>query len=193
MAPGLQRRFAAERYSFIPQQVWAQQRQKALTDIRQDAAFEGVGYDIDPAAVELARANARLAGVDHRCRFEVADVAVFAPAAESIVLTNPPYGERMSTIEGAARLAKTFGRQMEAHPCAGVYVITADMEFEAHYGRRAVKRRKMYNGMIPCQVYMYYSAPAGRAARPMPKEGFDGRRGRPSAAAEGAKGLTADK
>ena len=193
MAPGLQRRFAAERYRFIPQQVWAQQRQKALADIRQDAAFEGVGYDIDPAAVELARANARLAGVDHRCRFEVADVAVFAPAAESIVLTNPPYGERMSTIEGAARLAKTFGRQMEAHPCAGVYVITADMEFEAHYGRRAVKRRKMYNGMIPCQVYMYYSAPAGRAARPMPKEGFDGRRGRPSAAAEGAKGPAADK
>ena len=75
----------------------------------------------------------------------------FVPRSEAIVLTNPPYGERMSTIDGAARLARTFGRQMEAHPCAGVYVITADMEFEAHYGRRAAKRRKMYNGMIPCR------------------------------------------
>ena len=179
IAPGLQRRFAAEHYSFVPQQVWADQRRKALEEIKQDAAFEGFGYDVDSAAVELAKANARLAGVDKRCHFEVADVANFAPRAEAIVLTNPPYGERMSTIEGAARLAQTFGRQMEAHPCAGVYVITADMEFEAHYGRRATKRRKMYNGMIPCQVYMYYSAPGAKTARPMAKEGFDGRRSHP--------------
>ena len=90
MAPGLQRRFAAERYSFVPPEVWAAQRQKALAEIRQDAAFEGFGYDIDPAAVELARANARLAGVDKRCHFEVADVKDFAPSSEAIVLTNPP-------------------------------------------------------------------------------------------------------
>ena len=93
-----------------------------------------------------------------RCHFEVADVADFAAKQEAIVLTNPPYGERMSTIEGAAKLARTLGRQMEAHPCAGVYAITADMDFETHYGKRANKRRKMYNGMIPCQLYMYYSA-----------------------------------
>lgn len=55
----------------------------------------------------------------------------------------------MSTIEGAAKLARTLGRQMEANPCAGVYAITADMDFETHYGKRANKRRKMYNGMIP--------------------------------------------
>ena len=175
------------------------QRRKALDAIKQDAAFEGFGYDIDPAAVELARANARLAGVDKRCHFEVADVKDFAPRPEAIVLTNPPYGERMSTIDGAARLAQTFGRQMEAHPCAGAYIITADMEFEAHYGRRAAKRRKMYNGMIPCQVYMYYSAPGAKAAKPMPalsKDGFDGRRGHPHAKngfEKGGKGPRSDK
>ncbi len=179
IAPGLKRRFAAERYSFIPQQVWAEQRQAALAMAKLDAGFEGIGYDIDPAAVAQANANAKLAGVDARCRFEVADVADFAARPEAIVLTNPPYGERLSTIEGAARLAKIFGRQMEAHPCAGVYAITADMEFETHYGCRANKRRKMYNGMIPCQVYMYYNAPAkgkGGSAKPMPGTGFDGRR-----------------
>ena len=199
MAPGLQRRFAAERYSFVPPAVWAEQRQKALAEIKADAAFEGFGYDIDPAAIELAKANARLAGVDKRCHFEVADVKDFAPRPEAIVLTNPPYGERMSTIEGAARLAQTLGRQMEAHPCAGAYVITADMEFEAHFGRRAAKRRKMYNGMIPCQVYMYYDAPAGRGAKPMPalsKDGFDGRRGHPhreNGFEKGSRGPRRDK
>ena len=159
IAPGLKRRFAAERYGFVPAAIWAEQRQKALAEAKLDVGFEAFGYDIDPAAVALANANAKLAGVEKRCHFEVADVADFAAKQEAIVLTNPPYGERMSTIEGAAKLARTLGRQMEAHPCAGVYAITADMDFETHYGKRANKRRKMYNGMIPCQLYMYYSAP----------------------------------
>ena len=181
IAPGLKRRFAAERYGFVPAAIWAEQRQKALAEAKLDVGFEVFGYDIDPAAVALANANAKLAGVEKRCHFEVADVADFAAKQEAIVLTNPPYGERMSTIEGAAKLARTLGRQMEAHPCAGVYAITADMDFETHYGKRANKRRKMYNGMIPCQLYMYYSAPKlEHTAKPMPKSGFDGKRTAPN-------------
>lgn len=181
IAPGLKRRFAAERYGFVPAAIWAEQRQKALAEAKLDVGFEAFGYDIDPAAVALANANAKLAGVEKRCHFEVADVADFAAKQEAIVLTNPPYGERMSTIEGAAKLARTLGRQMEAHPCAGVYAITADMDFETHYGKRANKRRKMYNGMIPCQLYMYYNAPKfEHTAKPMPKNGFDGKRTAPN-------------
>ena len=177
IAPGLKRRFAAERYSFVPASLWAEQRQKALAESKLDVGFAAFGYDIDPAAVALANANAKLAGVEKRCHFEVADVADFAAKPEAIVLTNPPYGERMNTIEGAAKLARTLGQQMAEHPCAGLYAITADMEFESHYGKRANKRRKMYNGMIPCQLYMYYEAPKfEHKAKPMPKQGFDGKR-----------------
>ena len=177
IAPGLKRRFAAERYSFVPAALWAEQRQKALAESKLDVGFEAYGYDIDPAAVAQANANAKLAGVENRCHFEVADVATFAAKPEAIVLTNPPYGERLGTIEGAAKLARTLGQQMEANPCAGLYAITADMDFELHYGKRANKRRKMYNGMIPCQLYMYYNAPkTEKMAKPMPKSGFDGKR-----------------
>lgn len=157
LAPGLKRRFAAERYSFVPPAVWAAQRSKALAEARLDAGFEGVGYDIDPAAVALANANAKLAGVAERCRFEVADVRNFFARPDAIILTNPPYGERLGSLDEAAALARIFGQRMQQHPAAGVNVITADMEFETHYGKRATKRRKMYNGMIPCQLYMYYS------------------------------------
>ena len=177
IAPGLKRRFAAERYSFVPAALWAEQRQKALAESKLDVGFEAFGYDIDPAAVAQANVNAKLAGVENRCHFEVADVATFAAKPEAIVLTNPPYGERLGTIEGAAKLARTLGQQMEASPCAGLYAITADMDFELHYGKRANKRRKMYNGMIPCQLYMYYNAPkTEKVAKPMPKSGFDGKR-----------------
>lgn len=156
IAPGLRRRFCAEHYDFVPQKVWAEQREKALSEVRMDAAFEGFGWDIDPAAVELATQNAKLAGVGERCHFEVADVADFVPDAAATVLTNPPYGERLGDLETAAKLAGVLGSRWEQNPGQGLYVITADADFERHFGKKAARRRKLYNGMIPCQVYMYY-------------------------------------
>ena len=159
LAPGLRRRFAAEHFSFVPPEAWAQQRQKALEEVRKDAAFEGVGYDIDPAAVALANANAKLAGVGERCRFEVADVKDFAPEQNATVLTNPPYGERLGDASEAAALARTLGQVWQHSPAQGLYAITADGDFEQHFGKKAARRRKIYNGMIPCQLYMYFEQP----------------------------------
>ena len=159
IAPGLKRRFAAERYSFVPAALWAEQRQKALAEVRKDAAFEGIGYDIDPAAVALANANAKLAGVGDRCRFEVADVRDFRALDNAVVLTNPPYGERLGDASEAASLARTLGQVWQAHPAQGLYAITADADFEQHFGKKAARRRKIYNGMIPCQLYMYFEQP----------------------------------
>lgn len=161
IAPGLRRRFCAEHYGFVPQKVWAEQREKALSEVRMDAAFEGFGWDIDPAAVELAAQNAKLAGVGERCHFEVADVADFVPDAAATVLTNPPYGERLGDLETAAKLAGVLGSRWEQNPGQGLYVITADADFERHFGKKAARRRKLYNGMIPCQVYMYYQPRTG--------------------------------
>lgn len=161
IAPGLRRRFCAEHYGFIPQKVWAEQREKALSEVRMDAAFEGCGWDIDPAAVELATQNAKLAGVGDRCHFEVADVADFVPDVTATVLTNPPYGERLGDLETAAKLAGVLGSRWEQNPGQGLYVITADADFERHFGKKAARRRKLYNGMIPCQVYMYYQPRTG--------------------------------
>ena len=161
IAPGLRRRFCAEHYGFVPQKVWAEQREKALSEVRMDAAFEGFGWDIDPAAVELATQNAKLAGVGERCHFEVADVADFVPDVAATVLTNPPYGERLGDLETAAKLAGVLGSCWEQNPGQGLYVITADADFERHFGKKAARRRKLYNGMIPCQVYMYYQPRTG--------------------------------
>ena len=156
IAPGLRRRFAAEQFGFVPQAAWQEERQKAIAAARPDAAFEGFGFDIDPAAVELARANAKLAGVGDRCRFEAADVRAFRPAPAATVLTNPPYGERLGDAAEAATLAAALGKVWRFSPGAGLYAITAAADFEQHFGQKAARRRKIYNGMIPCQLYMYY-------------------------------------
>lgn len=165
IAPGLHRHFAAEQFDFVPAAAWREARQKAIDEARPDAGFEGFGFDIDPAAVELARANAKLAGVGDRCRFEVQDVRDYRPDAAAIVLTNPPYGERLGDAAEAATLAAALGKVWRFSPGAGLYAITADAEFEAHFGQKAARRRKIYNGMIPCQLYMYFDRPA-----PKPKK-----------------------
>ncbi len=156
IAPGLNRRFAAEQYTFLPGGLFDEERDRARAEMREDAAFEGVGLDVDPEAVALAAHNAQKAGVGGRCRFEVADVARFAPPQNATVLANPPYGERLADKQQAGRLATALGKALAAHPVAGAYIITADEAFETHYGKKAKKRRKVYNGMIPCQIYMYY-------------------------------------
>ena len=156
IAPGLRRRFAAEQYAFIPAEAWRRQRQKALDEVRRDCTFQGVGCDVDPAAIAVAQANAKKAGVEKLCSFSVADVADFAPQPGAMVFTNPPYGERLGDLAGAARLEQTLGRRLREYPVRGAYIITADAQFEQNFGRKAKRRRKLYNGMIPCQVYMYF-------------------------------------
>ena len=104
IAPGLHRRFAAERYAFVPAGTFQRARADALEQVVRDAPFEAVGFDIDGDAVALAAHNAKLAGVASHVRFYRADVKDFAPRAGSLVFTNPPYGERLGNAGTAAAL-----------------------------------------------------------------------------------------
>ena len=157
LAPGLRRRFAAEHFDFVPADIWAEQRQKALDEVRKDAAFEGIGYDIDPAAVDLARHNAELAGVDDCIRFEVADAGKFHRDSEyGQLVTNPPYGERLLEKKEAEDLYRMFGAALrDLPPKWRVLVLSSHTEFERCFGKQADKKRKLYNGMIKCDVFMY--------------------------------------
>ena len=152
-APGLNRRFAAENWGFIPPAVWRDARESARADEWDVGALDIEGRDIDPACVTLARENAAKAGVADRIRFSEADAA--KPCGfDGVIVTNPPYGERLGDQEQARALYAAFGRAV--NPKARVYVISSDESFERFFGRRAAKKRKLYNGMIKCSLYMYF-------------------------------------
>ncbi len=157
MAPGLRRTFLAEHYDFIPASVWREARAQELGQVRSDVGFRGIGFDIDPEAVAIANRNAKLAGVADKVQFFVADVKDFAPAENSIIITNPPYGERLGDAAQAAELEKILGQRLVVNPVQSAFIITSDADFEQNFGRRADKRRKLYNGMLPCQLYMYFA------------------------------------
>lgn len=84
------------------------------------------------------------------------DIADFKPIEHAITICNPPYGERMLDIQHAQSIYRIMGDVFpadKAHPC---YIITPDADFELHFGKPANKKRKLYNGMIQCNLMSYY-------------------------------------
>ncbi len=158
IAPGIARHFAAEKWACWPEKTWKEQRELCLSEVRRDNEFRAVGYDIDPEAVRLTLENAKTAGVIDRFTVERRDVREFkAPDAEKlVVLCNPPYGERMLDVQEAEELYAALGRVLVSGVGRSFCVISPDEQFERIFGRGADKRRKLYNGMIKCQLYMYY-------------------------------------
>ena len=154
-APGLKRRFAAEAFPWMEEAVWQQVRQEA-----QDREFHGkyriLGSDNDPKCISLSMANARKAGVAECIEFRDGDATKMSlPGDSGIIICNPPYGQRMMEQQSAQRLYAALGRHLKFSDGWKKYIITSEPEFEHYFGRRADKKRKLYNGMIKCDYYMF--------------------------------------
>ena len=155
-APGLDRSFSAQKWKNMPSRLWMEAADEAM-----DKEFHGTydiwGGDIDPAAVELARHNAALAGVEDCICFEVADAGAFHRESEyGQLVTNPPYGERLLEKKEAEELYRSFGRALrDLPPKWRVVVLSSHTEFERCFGRPADKKRKLYNGMLKCDAFFY--------------------------------------
>lgn len=156
-APGLRRFFSAEKFGFIPEKVWREERMRAQDLINRRVDFTAQGYDTDPAAVELTLENAAKAGMDRYIKASVADVRDFTPPEERcLVITNPPYGERLLDIKAAEELYSVMGERFKSGGGRKYCIISPHDEFERFFGRSADKRRKLYNGMIKCQLFLYF-------------------------------------
>ncbi len=155
-APGLNRTFAAQRWGWVPSRLWMDAADEAM-DHEFHGDYDIWGGDIDPAAVELSRHNAELAGVEDTVRFETADAASFhRDSSRGRVVTNPPYGERLLEKKEAEELYRAFGKAARGLPPGWeVDVLSSHTEFERAFGRPADKKRKLYNGMIKCDFFMY--------------------------------------
>ena len=117
-------------------------------------------FNIDPAAVELAKKNAYLAGVGDSVKcFRKNALEISAPGRRATIVTNPPYGERLMTLSEAEALYRAMGRHFKTLAPWQIYIITSHKEFERFYARRADKVKKLYNGMIPCYLYQFFKNP----------------------------------
>lgn len=155
-APGLKRRFAAERFPFIERNVWSRAREEA-NDMIVKTPFEVYASDIDDKCVELTRANAYRAGVADNVKvFRRNALEIKTEGRRGTIVCNPPYGERMLSQAEAEELYRKMGEHFRTLDSWQIYIISSNENFSRLYGARPDKVKKLYNGMIPCYYYQYF-------------------------------------
>ena len=156
-APGINRAFAAENYSFVNQLSFKTARDEARAAINKDTEFFAFATDIDSGVLETANENCRRAGVSKYIRVFQKDARrITKDDVRTTIVCNPPYGERLSSINEARKLYTDMGKAFSKLSPWQIYIITSEELFEKYYGRKCDKARKLYNGMIKCCYYQYY-------------------------------------
>ena len=157
IAPGMNRSFTAEKWThLIPPKEWYDAVDEAREQITLDRDTDIQGYDIDDAMVSIARENAKLAGVEHMIHFQKRSVDQLSHNKKyGFIITNPPYGERIEEKKNLPALYQTIGERFKALDSWSLYLITAYEKAEEAMGIKAVKNRKIYNGMMKTYFYQF--------------------------------------
>ena len=156
MAPGLNREFISEKWRTLDKKIWWDTRREAYDMINEDIEFKIYGYDIDEDVIEIARENAEIAGVADYIEFNVGDATEFTSAEEyGFIVTNPPYGERLEDVDSVKMLYKQLGYAFRKLNNWSYYLITSYEDFENEFGQDAIRKRKLYNGMLKSYLYQY--------------------------------------
>jgi putative N6-adenine-specific DNA methylase len=157
IAPGLDRKFDAENWDMIPKEYWSEEKIEAMRKIDHDTTLHLLGADTDKRSILRARDNAANVGLEDDIAFFMKDMRdVDLQEEYGVVITNPPYGERMGEKEDVEQLYRDFGKKFMDHPTWSVYAITSNENFEGLYGKKADRKRKLYNGRIKVDYYQFY-------------------------------------
>ncbi|GIO37214.1 RNA methyltransferase [Paenibacillus antibioticophila] len=159
IAPGLRRTFNSEAWPVLPEELWQEARDEAIDSVRDDIPLQIAGSDIDPKAIEVAEAAAKSAGLAKEISFQTLPVTRVRLEGEyGCIITNPPYGERLSEEKEVRKLIGQLGRLYVELPTWSFFAITPTKQFEHDFQRKADKRRKLFNGRIECQ-YLQFLGP----------------------------------
>lgn len=166
IAPGLNRKFAAESWPSIPSDLWKEERKLAFEAINHDKDIKIIGSDVDPVAIKAAIENAMKAGVDDCVDFKIMPLSkVTFDEDYGVMICNPPYGERIGEKEEIHKIYKNLSKLFKENPTWSLYLITTDKEFEnLTFGKPADRRRKLYNGRLEVCYYQYYGLKPTRNA-----------------------------
>ena len=157
LAPGRLRRFTAEDWPNVSRECWEAARSEAADLAEPDLALRIVGTDIDAKVLDLARYHAGQAGVDGQIHFQQRPFAQLASKHEyGCVVTNPPYGQRLSEYRDIEPLYRSLPAVLRRLPTWSHYILTPYPDFERLIEKQADRRRKLYNGRIECTLYQFH-------------------------------------
>lgn len=156
IAPGARRKFDAENWSFFDTNVFEDQRQTAIAKENR-VKLPIYASDISYEAVHLCTENIKRAGLEGLIEVSRKDAtAIDYTNFNGVLISNPPYGERLLELEDAREIYENLGVALRKAPKLKNYIISSDEKFEDYFGRKADKKRKLYNGMIKCNLFMYF-------------------------------------
>lgn len=157
IAPGFNRSFLCEEWEWMSEEMWEEVRAEADEKMDYDAELDILGFDIDGRMIEIAKRNALAAGVAHNIEFKQLAVADFKTDKDfGIMISNPPYGDRLGDDEAVHQLYREMGEVFRPLENWSKYIITSDLDFEEYYGEKATKKRKLYNGTIRTDYFQYW-------------------------------------
>ena len=157
MAPGLRRSFAFEEWNWISDRLIQEVRTEAAKKVDRELELDIMGCDIDARMVEIAKANAQAAGVAGDITFKQMRVQdLRSDKINGVIISNPPYGERLSDDEGVTKLYAEMGQVFAPLKTWSKFILTSDEAFETKYGSQADKKRKLYNGTLKVDLYQYF-------------------------------------
>ena len=157
MAPGLRRSFAFEEWNWVSDRLIQEVRTEAAKKVDRELELDIMGCDIDARMVEIAKANAQAAGVAGDITFKQMRVQdLRSDKINGVIISNPPYGERLSDDAGVTKLYAEMGEVFEPLKTWSKFILTSDEAFESKYGSQADKKRKLYNGTLKVDLYQYF-------------------------------------
>lgn len=157
IAPGMNRNFAAQQFPYINSDLWDKALEEAKSSVH-NVPLEIYASDTDKNCVELTKDNAKKAGVDEFINVTNRDARkVFIDKPNGTIITNPPYGERMGDKKECEQLYRAIGENFARFDNWAKYILVPNEDFEKHFGKKADKKRKIYNGMLKCNVYQYFN------------------------------------
>ena len=160
IAPGLHRDFDFTAWDCVPTGVLERARQEARDGEKRDVKPTIFASDINPEAISIAKYHAKKAGVDKHIRFSVADATKFTcNQKHGVLLSNPPYGERLSDEKQVRALMSAFGKTFRNLPDWNAYILTSLPDFERSFGKNADKKKKLFNANLLCGFYSYFGKP----------------------------------
>ena len=160
IAPGLHRDFDFASWSCAPKEILETAKEEARDNEKRDAKLQIFASDINPEAISIAKYHAKRAGVEKYIRFSVADARKFTCEQKyGVLLSNPPYGERLSEEKEVRDLMKGLGKTFRALPDWNAYILTSLPDFERYFGKSADKKKKLFNANLVCGFYSYFGKP----------------------------------
>ncbi len=158
IAPGFNRDFVSEDWEWIGKDLWDKARLEVEEKANYDQPLTIVASDIDHRMVQIAKENAEEAGLGDLIEFKQMQVKDFTTNLEfGVIVGNPPYGERLGEKKAVEQMYKEMGQAFEPLDTWSVYMLTSNENFEEAYGRKATKKRKLFNGFIKTDYHQYWS------------------------------------